>query len=252
LAGAPSPSFGFSPSFSSLRSRSSPSPPPAVRAWRSGDGSCGAVERRVERGGGGHGVVKALRGFGSSFSVSLPADVATAEHVVTSEKASPQSDATLPVQGGSACGPSTWWRFEVAVVVLLLHVFDSAGSAVVIFGLTRVVVEAFLFPAALAGRDSLSQEFVAGRLWWRFVAPCVASSVSCERESSLYRELRVSFLQVLGLLEFIAYLTGLNSNPSESSDLWVAEQPSGVPGRESVRSGRYRPRLLSSPQRELL
>ncbi|MQM19806.1 hypothetical protein Taro_052817 [Colocasia esculenta] len=37
-------------------------------------------------------------------------------------------------------------------------------------------------PAALAGRDSLSQEFVAGRSWWRFVAPFIASSVSCERE----------------------------------------------------------------------
>ncbi|MQL92358.1 hypothetical protein Taro_024989 [Colocasia esculenta] len=32
--------------------------------------------------------------------------------------------------------------------------------------------------------DSLSQEFVAGRSWWRFVAPCVGSSVSCERECS--------------------------------------------------------------------
>ncbi|MQM14381.1 hypothetical protein Taro_047310 [Colocasia esculenta] len=48
------------------------------------------------------------------------------------------------------------------------------------------------------GRDSLSQEFVVGRSWWRFVASCVASSVSCERESSLYRELRVAFSQVLG------------------------------------------------------
>ncbi|MQL74803.1 hypothetical protein Taro_007154 [Colocasia esculenta] len=27
-----------------------------------------------------------------------------------------------------------------------------------------------------AGRDSLSQEFIAGRSWWRFVAPCVASN----------------------------------------------------------------------------
>ncbi|MQL94509.1 hypothetical protein Taro_027167, partial [Colocasia esculenta] len=39
-------------------------------------------------------------------------------------------------------------------------------------------------PAALAGRDSLSQEFVSGQSWWRFVAPCVASGVSCERECS--------------------------------------------------------------------
>ncbi|MQL95428.1 hypothetical protein Taro_028097, partial [Colocasia esculenta] len=32
------------------------------------------------------------------------------------------------------------------------------------------------------------------------------------------------------LFEFIAYLTGLNSNPSGSSDPWVAAQPSGLPG----------------------
>ncbi|MQL97328.1 hypothetical protein Taro_030021 [Colocasia esculenta] len=80
---------------------------------------------------------------------------------------------------------------------------DSVGFARVVFSLTRVVVEAFLcfryfvvlcsrvvllpfvgVPAALAGRDSLSQEFVAGWSWWRFVEPCVASSVSCERECS--------------------------------------------------------------------
>ncbi|MQM10806.1 hypothetical protein Taro_043702 [Colocasia esculenta] len=117
-------------------------------------------------------------------------------------------------------------------VVLLAHVFDSAGSAGVIFGLTRVVIEAFtMFPllcrsecelqesvavvagcaccerscgfarAAVgfvlglhflllwlvrdwlsllslvreahpllsSGRDSLSQEFVVGRSWWRLV-----------------------------------------------------------------------------------
>ncbi|MQL74564.1 hypothetical protein Taro_006916 [Colocasia esculenta] len=32
------------------------------------------------------------------------------------------------------------------------------------------------------------------------------------------------------LFEFIAYLTGLNSNPSRSSDPWVVARPSGVPG----------------------
>ncbi|MQM08806.1 hypothetical protein Taro_041666 [Colocasia esculenta] len=61
-------------------------------------------------------------------------------------------------------------------------------------------------------------------------SPCVASSVSCERECSLYCELRVAFLQVLVLFEFIAYLSGLNSNPSGSSDPWVAARPSRVPG----------------------
>ncbi|MQM15142.1 hypothetical protein Taro_048080 [Colocasia esculenta] len=57
--------------------------------------------------------------------------------------------------------------------------------------------------------------------------PCVASSVSCEPERLYMSELRVAFLQVLGLFEFIAYLTGLNSNPFGSSDPWVAAQPSG-------------------------
>ncbi|MQM08254.1 hypothetical protein Taro_041107, partial [Colocasia esculenta] len=70
------------------------------------------------------------------------------------------------VQGGSACGPSTLWRSEVAVLVVrrcfsrgcsvsfmvtpgvyrgvASACVDSDGFAVVVFGLTRVVVEAFL------------------------------------------------------------------------------------------------------------
>ncbi|MQL76316.1 hypothetical protein Taro_008704, partial [Colocasia esculenta] len=56
---------------------------------------------------------------------------------------------------------------------------------------------------------------------------CVASSVSCERECLYRSESRVAFLQVLRLFEFIAYLTGLNSNPSGSSDPWVVARPSG-------------------------
>ncbi|MQM19331.1 hypothetical protein Taro_052333, partial [Colocasia esculenta] len=70
------------------------------------------------------------------------------------------------VQGGSTCGPSTLWRSEVAVpmvrrcfsrgcsvslvvtpgrdVTLVASAcVDSAGSAGVVFGLTRVMVEAF-------------------------------------------------------------------------------------------------------------
>ncbi|MQL98949.1 hypothetical protein Taro_031665, partial [Colocasia esculenta] len=98
---------------------------------------------------------------------------------------------------------------------LLVLVFDSAGSAEVVFGLTGVVIEAFtlfsLFcfrlleflllwlvrdwlsilsliheahPLLSSGRDTLLQEFVTGRSWWWLFAPCVASSVSCERECS--------------------------------------------------------------------
>ncbi|MQL94875.1 hypothetical protein Taro_027539, partial [Colocasia esculenta] len=52
-------------------------------------------------------------------------------------------------------------------------------------GLVALIVTMFLsLPAALAGRDSLSQKFVAGQLWWRFVTPCVANSVRCECVSS--------------------------------------------------------------------
>ncbi|MQL96701.1 hypothetical protein Taro_029385 [Colocasia esculenta] len=51
------------------------------------------------------------------------------------------------VQGVSACGPSTLCRCVPRC--LLPYVFDSAGSAGVIFGLTRVVVKAFLCSAIL-------------------------------------------------------------------------------------------------------
>ncbi|MQL70631.1 hypothetical protein Taro_002937 [Colocasia esculenta] len=56
-------------------------------------------------------------------------------------------------------------------------------------------------------------EFVVGRLWWRFVAPCVASSVSCERERLYRSELRVAFLQVLGeVIKNYTKLSGSGSN----------------------------------------
>ncbi|MQL80887.1 hypothetical protein Taro_013333, partial [Colocasia esculenta] len=102
-------------------------------------------------------------------------------------------------------------------------VFDSAGFAGVVFDLTRFCFRLLEFlllwlvrdwlslqslvceahpPLLSSGRDSLSLEFVARWSWWRFVASCVASSVSCKRECSLYRELRVSFLQVLRVASF--------------------------------------------------
>ncbi|MQL75031.1 hypothetical protein Taro_007406 [Colocasia esculenta] len=81
------------------------------------------------------------------------------------------------------------WDIGACLETLLLpHVFDSAGSAGVVFGLTRVVVEAFLSFRCFVvpcGRDSLSQEFVVGRSWWRFVVPFVASSVSCVLSENL-------------------------------------------------------------------
>ncbi|MQM17368.1 hypothetical protein Taro_050339 [Colocasia esculenta] len=59
-------------------------------------------------------------------------------------------------------------------------------------------------PLLSSGRDSQSQEFVARRSWWRFVRRALPA-----------------------LFKFIAYLTGLNSNPFGSSDLRVAARPSG-------------------------
>ncbi|MQM22139.1 hypothetical protein Taro_055187 [Colocasia esculenta] len=58
------------------------------------------------------------------------------------------------VQGSSACGPSTLWRSEVAVFRVHAEgcfriVFDSAGSARVVSGLTWLWVVALLFFATL-------------------------------------------------------------------------------------------------------
>ncbi|MQM07968.1 hypothetical protein Taro_040822, partial [Colocasia esculenta] len=125
----------------------------------------------VERGGGGRGFVKAPLGVwfsktvvatpGCSIpAVRLPTDVATAERVATSEKALPRLDATLSRRGW----PDTWLFLPDLVEV------RDVGAYVV--GLWSHVV------APVFRRDSLSQEFVVGRSWWRFVAPCVASSVS--------------------------------------------------------------------------
>ncbi|MQM23574.1 hypothetical protein Taro_056640 [Colocasia esculenta] len=79
------------------------------------------------------------------------------------------------VHGGTVgCSSLTSWRVRGCVSrCCFCIVFDSAGSAGVVFGPTLVVVVLF---------------------------------------------------------ELIAYLTGLNSNPSGSSDPWVAVRPSGVPG----------------------
>ncbi|MQM11161.1 hypothetical protein Taro_044065, partial [Colocasia esculenta] len=87
------------------------------------------VEWRRGRGKGGHAFVKALVcGLDLRFSVwgtpgwsilavGLPADVATAEPITTSEKASPRPRGVSEVQGGSAYGTPTLWRYEVVVPV---------------------------------------------------------------------------------------------------------------------------------------
>ncbi|MQL98788.1 hypothetical protein Taro_031502 [Colocasia esculenta] len=76
--------------------------------------------------------------------------------------------------------------------LLFPHVFGSTGSARVVFGLTRVVVEAFLSFrcfVVLCGRDSLSQEFVARRSWWHLVHRTLpAGMASHGRRSTQARE----------------------------------------------------------------
>ncbi|MQL84397.1 hypothetical protein Taro_016893 [Colocasia esculenta] len=116
----------------------------------------------------------------------------------------------------SVVGELEEWPVRVEGCFRIVYDSDvSAGDAsspTLVVGRGVTVFRCFI---TLCSRDSLSQEFVAGRLWWQLVPPCIASSVSCERESSCT------------LFEFIAYLTGLNANPSRSSDPWVAARPSG-------------------------
>ncbi|MQM19718.1 hypothetical protein Taro_052729 [Colocasia esculenta] len=71
-------------------------------------------------------------------------------------------------------------------------VFDSAGSAAVVLGPTLVVgrgISLFRCFVVLCGRDSLSQEFIAGRSWWRLVLR------ACSRSSSLLVLVEVRFPQ---------------------------------------------------------
>ncbi|MQL89705.1 hypothetical protein Taro_022281 [Colocasia esculenta] len=87
----------------------------------------------------------------------------------------------------ASCSFPTSWRSGMLVLVScdsgltwLLWCSGSFASAVV--GVS----------APLASRDSLSQEFVVGRSWWRFVAPCIANSVSCEHECSCTMIVQIS------------------------------------------------------------
>ncbi|MQL92486.1 hypothetical protein Taro_025106 [Colocasia esculenta] len=80
-------------------------------------------------------------------------------------------------------------------VLLLCSTLQEVFSTLL---LSRVVCFSFCWSSCCSGRDSLSQEFITERSWWRFVASCVASSVSCERGA-----------------------------PVPSSDPWVAVRPLG-------------------------
>ncbi|MQM01590.1 hypothetical protein Taro_034348 [Colocasia esculenta] len=82
--------------------------------------------------------------------------------------ACPRSRAVMLVWEVGACIMRLWSHVVAPVFRELL----GLGGCVPRFASAFVGV-----PAALVGRDSLSQEFIAGQLWWRFVAPCVASSI---------------------------------------------------------------------------
>ncbi|MQL87601.1 hypothetical protein Taro_020151 [Colocasia esculenta] len=60
----------------------------------------------------------------------------------------------------------------------------------------------------------------SGCVSWHFSVPLLCSSL-------YFASALLEFLLLWLLFEFIAYLTGLNSNPSRSSDPWVAARPSG-------------------------
>ncbi|MQL79585.1 hypothetical protein Taro_012029 [Colocasia esculenta] len=89
-----------------------------------------------------------------------------------------------PIAGGSTCEPSTLWRSVAAVFVAAEGCFrmvsDSAGSAGVVSlfpilwtGYPYWALFARLTPLLSLGRDSLSQEFIAG--WLRSSDPWVAT-----------------------------------------------------------------------------
>ncbi|MQL80607.1 hypothetical protein Taro_013062, partial [Colocasia esculenta] len=151
LAGSPFPLFfPFSFPSSSMRREVFFLP------WRSGGGSCGAVARCR-----GSEEVAAVVSFPV---VCLPSDVVTVERIATSVEASPRRESTSgmpevwtvcpPLRrlwrwlGCSCCDVASHAVFELVFSCVLRcgfrNVFDSAGSAGVVFGLTRVVVEVFL------------------------------------------------------------------------------------------------------------
>ncbi|MQL72859.1 hypothetical protein Taro_005199 [Colocasia esculenta] len=68
------------------------------------------------------------------------------------------------------------------------------------------------------------------RLWSHVVAPVFRELRCLSRCVSMFCFRLLEFLLLYLLFKFIAYLIGLNSNPSRSLDPWVAARPSGVPG----------------------
>ncbi|MQL93315.1 hypothetical protein Taro_025954, partial [Colocasia esculenta] len=105
-------------------------------------------------------------------------------------------DATFGVSGGDPKGRVVTVVRDVGACVMRLwsQVVAPVFCELLCLGgsMTRVASALCLTPLVLreSCRDSLSQEFVAGRLWWRFVQ-------ECEREHLYRSESRVALLQVL-------------------------------------------------------
>ncbi|MQM10598.1 hypothetical protein Taro_043489 [Colocasia esculenta] len=139
----------------------------------------------------------------------------------------------VEVSGGCVCGETFFSRVCSVLFVVtpayLLPLFVGVLAALV--GKGQVIPTEpcsqgsppyFLQVGTRCRRSSLLDN--CGGCWFHRELPA-ASVVSVRALVSC--DLRVAFLQVLELFEFIAYLTGLNSNPSGFLNPWVATRPSG-------------------------
>ncbi|MQL72516.1 hypothetical protein Taro_004854 [Colocasia esculenta] len=113
-----------------------------------------------------------------------------------------------------SCGVSSLLARDVSAVDATSHVGRSGMGLQL--GRAAVVVVVLCYDSlASLYRRGRRQESTAGEL---------------EEWTSSFTYALLEFLLLWLLFEYIAYLTGLNSNPFGSSDPWVAARPSGVPG----------------------
>ncbi|MQM16188.1 hypothetical protein Taro_049141, partial [Colocasia esculenta] len=139
---------------------------------------------------------------------------------------------------GSACGPSTLWRYEVDVLVVRRCFSHGCSVSLVVTPgcsfltswrsgmLGACVVRLWSHVVTLVFCELHCLVRCVPRVCFRIVLSgltlVAGRGIALSSFASALLEFRLLWL----LFEFIAYLTGLNSNPSGSSDLWVAAQPS--------------------------
>ncbi|MQL72666.1 hypothetical protein Taro_005000 [Colocasia esculenta] len=164
--------------------------------------------------------VAALALLGRLKSVVAPTCVASRPHVV------------FGVQGGSAYGPSTLWRSEVAVLVVIRRShLDIPWSRRVRRGLlplgaqllsTALASEGLVIPTGTCSRGSLpllllargssSRELGVGRFAETAVVPCAVSSSGSECRELLYMsELRVELGRMTNEEQSITLMDKLRS-----------------------------------------